>query len=183
MHVRESNISKANVCPYRGAEIPRWQELGLDADRVYQLLRDPAELEKAASTFNNLPVLKEHVHVTADDPRHHLVVGSTGTHAAFDGEHLKNSLVIWDQDAIDGVEGGAQRELSSAYRYDADMSPGVYNGVRYDGRMINIRGNHLALVRKGRAGADVVVGDSAMPRPRIVGLLTRQMFAPLSLAR
>jgi hypothetical protein len=41
------------------------------------------------------------------------------------------------------------------------MKPGVYQGQHYDGIMTNLRGNHVALVENGRAGADCVVGDSA----------------------
>ena len=55
LHVRVSNISKATVNPYRGNEIPGWEELGLDPKKIYQLLRDPDELKKAASTFCGLP--------------------------------------------------------------------------------------------------------------------------------
>jgi hypothetical protein len=39
------------------------------------------------------------------------------------------------------------------------MVPGVYGGEAYDGRMVNIRGNHVAIVIKGRAGPDVLVAD------------------------
>ena len=39
------------------------------------------------------------------------------------------------------------------------MTPGDYQGEPYDGLMRDIVGNHVALVREGRAGADVVVGD------------------------
>lgn len=160
LHVAVTNISKANICPYMGREIPDFERLGLNADRVYQLYRDPDELAAAAATFNNIPLLIEHVPVTADDHRPDLVVGSTGSEAEFDGTYLRNSLVVWERGAITGIENGAQRELSSAYRYDADMTPGTANGARYDGVMRNIRGNHVALVQQGRAGADVVVGDS-----------------------
>lgn len=159
LHVASSNISKGNVCPYLGREIPRWQELGLNPDRVYNLLRDPAELEKAAGTFNNLPVLSEHVPVTVDDYRPELVVGSTGTDAGMNGTFLTNSLVIWARDAITGIEQDEKRQLSSAYRYRADMTPGIFEGVAYDGRMCDIIGNHVALVFEGRAGSDVIVGD------------------------
>lgn len=162
LHVARSNISKANVCPYLGREIPGWQELGLDAERVYQLLRDPAELAKAAATFNNLPVLSEHVPVTAFDEDSHmadLVVGSTGTDAEMDGAYLTNSMVIWARPSIRGVERDQKRQLSSAYRYRADMTPGNYEGVAYDGRMVDIVGNHVALVFEGRAGPDVIIGD------------------------
>lgn len=167
MHVATSNISKANICGYRGSEIPGADELGLDPNRIYQLLRDPEELAKAAGTFNNIPLLSEHVPITADDHRPELVVGSTGTDAAFDGPYLRNSLVIWDADAIKGIESGEQRELSCAYRYDVDMTPGEFGGVKFDGTMRNLRGNHVALVPKGRAGADIVVGDRALPQNRV----------------
>ena len=160
LHVAVTNISKAAVNPYLGREIPDHERHGLDADRVYHLYRDPAELAAAAPTFNNIPLLSAHVPVTVDDHRPDLVVGSTGSDAAFDGTYLRNSLVVWERNAIGGIESGAQRELSCAYRYDFDPTSGAVDGVRYDGVMRNLRGNHVALVEQGRAGADVIVGDS-----------------------
>ncbi len=162
LHVARSNISKANVCPYLGREIPNWEALGLDGDAVYQMLRDPEELARAAPSFNNLQILSEHVPVSAWDDESHMAeitVGSTGTDAAFDGEYLTNSMVVWARRAIDGIASDEKRELSSAYRYRADMTPGIYNGVAYDGIMRDIIGNHVALVFEGRAGPDVLVGD------------------------
>jgi uncharacterized protein len=162
LHVQVSNISKAIVNPYRGAEIPDAEKLGLDPDRIYFLLRDPAELAKAAPTFNNIPILDRHIPVFADAPQKEFVVGSTGTDAAFHDPYLRNSLVIWDAVAIAGIKTKEQCELSSSYRYDADMTPGTFAGVHYDGIMRNIKGNHVALVDVGRAGPDVVVGDSKL---------------------
>lgn len=162
LHIAVSNISKANVCPYLGREIPNNAALGLDADKVYNLLRDPTEMAKAAPSFNNLPVLSEHIPVTAMDEDSHMpdvVVGSTGTDAAFDGKFLTNSMVVWARGSIDGVESGQKRQISSAYRYRADMTPGFHEGVAFDGVMRDIVGNHVALVFEGRAGADVIVGD------------------------
>jgi hypothetical protein len=76
--------------------------------------------------------------------------------------YLDNSLVIWDGEAIAAVETKEQCQLSAAYRYRADMTPGQYLGTTYDGVMRDIRGNHVALVKAGRAGADVVVMDAAL---------------------
>jgi 8-oxo-dGTP pyrophosphatase MutT (NUDIX family) len=163
MHVELTHISKANVCPYRGNEIPDWDKLGLEPERIYMLLRDPDELAKAASTANNIPVLSEHVPVNSSDHRPDLIVGSTGTDAAFNAPYLDNSLVIWTDRAIRGIETGAQQEISSAYYYDPDMTPGTYEGVPYDGVIRNLRFNHVALVEKGRAGPDVLVADSINP--------------------
>ena len=160
LHVRVSNISKATVNPYRGNEIPGWEELGLDPERIYQLLRDPAELAKGAASFNNLRLLSKHVAVTAADPKEDLVAGSTGTDAAFDGTYLTNSLVIWRAEDIATIENGGKCELSCAYYYKPQMDPGTYQGLRYDGKMCDIVGNHVALVAAGRAGPDVAVHDS-----------------------
>lgn len=163
LRVEITPISKANICPYYGREIRDWEKLGLDPDKVYRLYRDPEELEKAAPTFNNLPLLSRHVPVTADGDTTHrpdLVVGSLGTDAVFDAPYLKNSLIIWARPSINAVEAERQKELSSAYRYRADMKPGTVDGEAYDGVMRDIVGNHVALVEEGRAGPDVVVGDS-----------------------
>lgn len=160
LHLSVTNISKAAINPYMGKEIPNHKELGLDPNKVYKLFRDPVELQKAAPTFNNLPLLSKHVPVTANDHQPGLVVGSTGSDAAFDGTYLQTSLVVWAQDAINGIENHSKKELSSAYRYTALMEPGSFEGEMYDGKMTNIIGNHVALVDRGRAGPDVVVGDS-----------------------
>jgi hypothetical protein len=162
LHIALTNISKANVCPYQGSEIPDADALGLDPDKVYNLFRDPEELAKAAPSFNNLPLLSMHVPVSAAEPMKELIVGSTGTDAQMVGPYLVNSMVIWDDVAIAGIQSEVQRELSCAYRYVADMTPGSVNGERYDGRMTQIIGNHIALVETGRAGPDVYAADSQL---------------------
>jgi hypothetical protein len=160
MHVEITPISKANVCPYYGREIPFAENFGLDPDKTYMLLRDPVELAKAAPTSNNIQLLCIHTPVSPTDTKKEVVVGCLGETATFTPPYLTNSLSVWDADAITGIEDGSQRELSCSYRYVPDMTPGVYEGVHYDGRMTEIAFNHVALVPKGRAGPDVLVGDS-----------------------
>lgn len=171
LHITIANISKATVNPYLGKEIPDYEHMGLEPDRIYQLLRDPEELQRAASTFNGLPLLEEHKPTSAEDHAGDLVVGSTGTDAQFEFPYLRNSLVIWPEYAIEEVEDETKKELSCGYRYRADMTPGIFQGMKYDGIMRDIIGNHVALVKEGRAGADVVVGDSAenirMAKPKM----------------
>jgi uncharacterized protein len=162
LHVATTRISKANVCEYYGQEIPNWQGLGLEADKLYRMYRDPQELEKGAATFARLPVLSEHVPVTVESPRPDLVVGAIGSDVEFDGTYLNADISVWDASAIAGIETDTVRELSCAYRYVPVMEAGTTpDGEAYDGRMTEIRGNHLALVEVGRAGSDVIVADSA----------------------
>ena len=180
LHVRVSNISKAAVNPYYGREIPRAEELGLDPNRVYYLLRDPEELEKAIGTFNNLPLLSKHVPVSSTDEESHqpdFIVGSLGTDGEWRAPYMRNSLVVWAASAIAGIESRDVQELSAGYRYDADMTPGTYKGLHFDGRMTNIRGNHVALVESGRAGSDVVVGDSQFEGPIMLKSRTALMLS------
>jgi hypothetical protein len=161
LHVAKTNISKANVCPYYGREIPSWQELGLDGDKVYLLYRDPEELAKGASTFNNLPILNKHIRVTVDEPKQENVVGSIGSDVSFSAPYLQASLSFWVASAIAGIESEQQCELSPAYYYRADMTPGVSpEGEAFDGSMRDIVGNHLAVIEAGRTGPDVYVADS-----------------------
>jgi hypothetical protein len=159
LHVDRSHISKATVNPYYGKEIPGFEALGLQPDKVYRLFRDPVELERGAPTFARLPILSEHVPVTVDTPRPDLVVGAIGSEITFSAPYLDADLCVWDATAIAGIETDKVRELSCAYRYVPVMEPGEFEGQAYDGRMTEIQGNHLALVEVGRAGSDVVVAD------------------------
>ena len=164
LQVKVSNISKANVCPYFGREIPNAEKLGLEPDKIYQLWRHPDELKKAAATFNNIPLLSIHTPDFPGDPPREYRVGVTHSNADFDGTYLTNGLSVWDDSAIAGIETEEQEELSSSYQYVADMTPGVTpNGEPYDGIMRDIIGNHVALVERGRAGSDVLVADSLPP--------------------
>jgi hypothetical protein len=160
LHVSIAPISKSNVCGYYGREIPDGGLLRLEPDKIYNLYRDPKELKQSAESFNGKPLLIVHKPQTADDHSHELTVGSV-SNVEFDGTYLTAELVIWDSDAIARIESGEQKQLSSGYRYRADMTPGAINGQPYDGVMRDIIGNHVALVAEGRAGADVVIGDSA----------------------
>lgn len=186
LHVALTNIAKATVNPYRGSEIPDAEALGLDPDKVYYLLRPPEELAKAAATFNGKPLLRKHKPTSADKHAKDETIGATGTDAVFEDPYLKNSLVVWTQNDIDDVESDLKKELSPGYRYRAEMTPGEFRGMRYDGVMRDLVGNHVALVKDGRQGPDVVVGDSKenlMAKPtRLAALtlgLTAAAIAPL----
>lgn len=180
LFIERSHISKAGVNPYWGREIPGWEELGLDPDRVYNVFRPPEELRRAASTFNMLPILLVHKHVTAKDPKNELIIGTTGQNAEFDGEYLDNGLAFWSEEYIDKIEDDEQRELSSSYRYIPVLEIGSYNGQPYELKMTQMQGNHVALVVEGRAGPDVLVADSQPHLPgkvRTVKLNPKQQAA------
>lgn len=100
LQIERSNLSKANVCGYFGHEIPGAEALGLDPQKLYQLYRDPDELRKAVSTFNNIPVLCRHKPDYPGAPAREYRVGTTHANSEFDGTYLVNGMSIWDNSAI-----------------------------------------------------------------------------------
>lgn len=165
LHVALTPISKATVNPYLGKEIPFSDEHGFDPEKIYYALRPADELEKAANTFNGLPLLLEHHEINAENPAKEWVVGSVGTDAVFEAPYLKNSMTVTDAQAIQYIEDGQAGEISCCYSYDPDFTSGEFtevdgSKVHYDLIMRNIKGNHVALVPEGRAGHDVKVADS-----------------------
>jgi hypothetical protein len=164
LRIERTPISKATVNPYYGREIPKAEELGLTPDRVYYLLRDPGELAKAAPSFKTKQLMFKHIAVSADDPKHLSIAGTIGSDVEFVAPYLMADMCVWDVEAIAGIETDTVRELSCSYSYRADMTPGMYEGQRYDGVMRDIQGNHVALVKSGRAGSDVMAADNELEK-------------------
>ena len=152
-------ITKAAINPYLGKEIPNWQALGLDPNKVYMLLRCPTELQRALPTFQGLQLLERHTAVSSEEPEKDSTVGSIGTVVEMDGDNVYSSLRVYDQNAIDLIESEKLNQLSAGYAYTADMTSGEWNGEHYDGVMRNIHGNHVALVERGRIGEDAIIAD------------------------
>ena len=160
LHVAISNITKEQVAPYLGSEIPNFERLGLKPDSIYKVYRPAEELKKAVISSNGIPIQLDHHADFADAPAKETRVGSTGTDGIFNAPYLQNSLHIQDADAIKRIDDGSMRELSLGYRYTPEKKSGVFNGEPYDLIMRDISCNHLALVEEGRAGHDVLVKDS-----------------------
>lgn len=156
-------ITKAAVNPYYGKEIPDYESLGLDPENIYNMLRDPAELEKGMHTLGEKQLLIKHIFVSADEPQKESIAGTIGSNLEMVGDDVKGSLTVWDKEAINLIESGKLAELSASYFYDPVMKSGTFNGQPYDGIMTNIRGNHVALVERGRIGRDALVAD-ALPK-------------------
>lgn len=162
LHIKDCRISKANVCPYLGKEIPRSEELGLDPEHVYYMYRDAAGLEAAAKSFERIPLMIVHVAVTADKPNKSKIIGAI-SNVRWQAPYLIADLTVWDGEGIEAIESERLCELSPGYHYVPEMNSGVApDGDRFDGRMLNPHANHLAIVDTGRTGSDVFVNDNAL---------------------
>lgn len=166
LHVGISNITKEQVAPYLGSEIPGFEKLGLKPDEIYSVYRPASELSKPATveSLNGIPVLLKHAEDSAEAPASNRV-GSTGTDAKWEPPYLTNSLHIQDADAIRRINDGTMREISMGYFYTPVLRHGEFKGEPYDVVMTDISCNHVALVEEGRAGHDVSVKDSTLTLP------------------
>lgn len=164
MRVRNCILSTAEVNPYRGQEIPGWDKLGLQPNTVYELYRDPEEMRKAVPSFEGIPLMVKHVPQTAENPRKEYQAGAVHS-ITFDGKHLRGDLLVSDGYAIELIESDELSDLSCGYRYDPVMQSGEADGSKFDGRMRNIQGNHVALVDDGRASG-AHVADAAFRNPQ-----------------
>lgn len=160
LKVARTILSKAAVNPYFGREIPDYLELGLDPDKVYKLLRDPSALESGADTFKGKQLLIKHEYVDSKKPEKELVIGTVGSNIEYEDGKLYGDITVWDAEAIELIESEKMAELSASYWYKANMTPGEFQGEAYDGTMLDIHGNHVALVARGRIGRDAIISDS-----------------------
>lgn len=165
LHVINCHLTKAQVRPYWGYEIPDYIRLRLDPKRVYRGYCSPEELSKPETikSVNGIPIQLNHHPDYASNPALETRIGSTGTDGVWNAPYLDNSLHFQSEDAIKRIEDESMRELSLSYRYTPDFTPGTTpDGEDYDFVMRNISANHVALVESGRAGRDVLVADSAL---------------------
>lgn len=126
-----------------------------EPDKIVNVDRVDAEVfsDKAMASFENKPICIEHPDHDVNAENHNeLAVGFVrDVHKGEDEGKpvMMGTLVITDKDAVEAVESGEYKELSCGYDCDIDD----------DGEPCqrNIRGNHVALCKHGRAGIARIV--------------------------
>ncbi len=135
-------------------------QLYTDADgsvrREYRPETEVASPDSLAS-FAGKAITSEHPPVLLDaDNTKDYQVGFSGTQVVYDNGFVKAVMTITDKDTIERIMRGDAREVSAGYRVNYDPTPGVTDsGEHYDGIQKEILGNHIAVVRRGRAGPQV----------------------------
>lgn len=148
-------IARTGTQQYRGCEFG-----GPVTDGIYNVQRPEAEVfdRAAVASFEGKPVCDEHPEedVTPDNYGRYMK-GVCRDVRRGDGD-LSNclvaDLVIYDADLINKIEAG-KREISCGY--DCLWNP--TSDSSYD--QLEIRGNHVAVVDRGRAGHKVAIRDTA----------------------
>lgn len=151
-------------CARTGIQIYTGDEVGrpdLETVRVY---RPPEEVfaKDSLATIAGKPLTNNHPDedVTAENWKDH-AVGSIGNEVLRDGEKMKVPFMLMDAAAVADVENG-KRELSNGYNMTLVFDEGVTpEGEAYDAKQTNIKMNHVAIVKRGRAGHECRIGDDA----------------------
>lgn len=151
--------------------------------REYRAAEDVALPESLAS-FAGKSVTDEHPPVLLDSANtKNYQKGFTGSEIVYDNGFVRAIMTITDQELIDKIQRGDATEVSAGYRVSFDANPGTTpDGEPYDGRQTEIIGNHVAVVKTGRAGPQVklhldrqdaadpslISGDSPMTTAKVV---------------
>lgn len=127
-----------------------------DPDKIVNVERTDDEVfsDKAMASFENKAVCIEHPDHDVNAENHNeLAVGFVrDIHKGEDNGKpvMMGTLVITDKDAVEAVESGEYKELSCGYDCDIDDDDD-------NPQQRNIRGNHVALCKHGRAGIARIV--------------------------
>ncbi|HBK27314.1 MAG TPA: hypothetical protein DDY92_01910 [Dialister sp.] len=147
-------IARTGIQQYRGMEFG-----GEDPNKLYNVERPEAEVfsKVALASFEGKPVVDEHPHedVKTGNVLRYLKGTCRNVHRG-DGalsDCIVADLIIYDDDLIRKIEDG-KRDISCGY--DCLWEP--KDDATYIQR--EIRGNHVAVVDRGRAGHKVSIRDS-----------------------
>lgn len=164
--VEGNPISKEGVYDYLGSQIPNYPGNPDDIVKVYRPMEELMRPETIES-FKLLPFIDDHnwLGEKGIDAGSLPFTGITGEGVYADAPYLRSNLKVFSEEMKADIMAG-KVELSPGYLYDAYHQPGVWNGQPYQYIQRNLRGNHLALVKTGRTGADVAVMDSDDTKPQ-----------------
>lgn len=148
---------RTGVQQYMGRELER-PDLG-----VVNVYRPESEVfsKDSLHSFAQIPVTLDHppAGVTAKNWRQ-VARGTTGNEVLRDGEFLRIGLKVKDADAVQAVRDG-KCELSAGYRCQLVWEDGIApDGTPYQAKQVGIVADHVAIVARGRAGAQCRIGDS-----------------------
>ena len=156
-----ARISRTGIQEYFAIEMGIADRDPKEKIRVYRP-EEEVFTDFSLNSFTNKPVTNNHPPelVNTDNSRQY-TVGMSGHEVVRDGDFVKTILHITDAEAIKNIEAG-KVELSNGYTADIEWTPGVTpEGEQYDAVQRNIKGNHIAIVERGRAGPSCRVADNS----------------------
>lgn len=166
--IRENPLSKCGVFPYLGKQISG----ELEPNKIYKVYRPMSEISapETIESFDGIPLIDEHEMIgegwTDYDER---PAGGVVYHTYAKDGKLFGDIRIFSEQLKDEIKNG-KKELSMGYSCRYEPAQGVFDGEFYDFIQRDLRGNHVALVNRGRMGSDVRVYDQKITFDTLDGL-------------
>ena len=153
---RNVPIARTGTLEYMGREIGL---TGQNADKIITVRREPEEVFSSAAlaSFEGKPATNDH-------PPDLIGPDDVGLYEKGHAQNIRRGVGDWadyivadlhihDRELIEAIQNG-KREISCGYECDyVDNGDGTYSQK-------NIRGNHVAVVERGRAGKRAAILDS-----------------------
>lgn len=161
IHIEKSPILRTGILEYLGSEIlPEGEDnidgVKIEPDKIYKVYISEDELKKGADSFKLLPITDEHKWLGSEgDDAKDYQQGTIGDNVYVEDGKLYADLMFTGKGIIEDLKDGKE-ELSSSYINKLRKA----DNADYDFIAEDIKGNHLALVDKGRCGSDVRVLNS-----------------------
>lgn len=127
-----------------------------DPDRLVTVQRHPEDVFEGAAlaSFEGKPITDGHPPESVSPENYAAYAKGHVQNVRRDGEYIVADLYINDANLANEVRNNVKREVSCGY-----LCNYVSDGTGY--KQSRIRGNHVAVVPKGRAGAAVAIKDAA----------------------
>lgn len=163
MHVEGVPLFRSGIIEIPGIELQAWVPDKLDYTRKYRLRIEQSVLDRDVGTFAHKPVTWGHKWIGGNSKND--FIGFTGDAPYIDGDLACNNMTLADGDAVYRIGIKEREELSAGISGEIERS--AVNYADYD--LLSFECNHVAVVKKGKAGHRVRILNEMFESGEIEG--------------
>ena len=146
LHVDGVPMFRSGIVEITGMELQAWVAQKLDYSRRYRLRIQQEVIEKGYESFAHKPITWGHKWIGGNSKND--FIGFTGDNPYVQGDLICDSMTVADTDAVYRIGAKEREELSAGISGEIEVSSVPY--ADYD--LLSFECNHVAVVKKGKAG-------------------------------